>query len=585
MTRKRPEELRSHRWFGVNDLRAFGHRSRLRQLGYDSPDWNGKPVIGIINTWSDINACHGHLRARAEDVKRGILQAGGLPIELPAMSLAEPMVKPSTMLYRNFLAMETEELMRSHPIDGAVLMGGCDKTTPGLVMGAISMGLPAIYVPAGPSLRGNWRGETLGSGSDAWKYWDEKRAGRITEKDWAEIEGGISRSFGTCMVMGTAATMMAIAEALGLALPGASSIPAAEALGLALPGASSIPAVDSSHIRMCAAAGRRIVDMVWEDLTPARILTPASFDNAIRVHMAMGGSTNAIIHLVAMARRAGIALDMKRFDDISREVPVLANVRPSGKYLMEDFYYAGGIRGLMAELRERLDLACLTVTGKPLADSLDGAKVHLRDIIHSLNDPISTAGATAVLTGNLAPRGCVMKPSAADPRLLKHRGPALAFEDYNHMAREIDRDDLAVTPDHVIVLKNAGPKGGPPASCMWRRKATWADRLLSLRPAMRSRSTPMRGASISTSPTKNWRAAAAPGARRRRITSAVTGRCIRPISGRPMRAAILIFCLRGREPRSRRFIEAVMPALVAGIHVFLAAPQQARRRWPGRARP
>jgi dihydroxy-acid dehydratase len=247
------------------------------------------------------------------------------------------------------------------------------------------------------------------------------------------------------MVMGTAATMMAIAEALGLALPGA----------------SSIPAVDSSHIRMCAAAGRRIVDMVWEDLTPARILTPASFDNAIRVHMAMGGSTNAIIHLVAMARRAGIALDMKRFDDISREVPVLANVRPSGKYLMEDFYYAGGIRGLMAELRERLELTCLTVTGKPLADGLDGAKVHRRDVIHSLNDPISTAGATAVLTGNLAPRGCVMKPSAADPRLLKHRGPALAFEDYNHMAREIDRDDLAVTPDHVIVLKNAGPKGGP----------------------------------------------------------------------------------------------------------------------------
>jgi len=445
MTGKRPEDLRSHRWFGVNDLRSFGHRSRLRQFGYDLDDWAGKPVIGIINTWSDINACHGHLRARAEDVKRGVLQAGGLPVELPAMSLAEPMVKPSTMLYRNFLAMETEELLRSHPIDGAVLMGGCDKTTPGLVMGAISMGLPAIYVPAGPSLRGNWRGETLGSGSDAWKYWDEKRAGNITEKDWAEIEGGISRSYGTCMVMGTAATMMAIAEALGLALPGA----------------SSIPAVDSNHMRMCAAAGRRIVDMVWEDLTPARILTPASFDNAIRVHMAMGGSTNAIIHLVAMARRTGIKLDMKRFDDIAREIPVLANVRPSGKYLMEDFYYAGGIRGLMAELRERLDLTCLTVTGKPIADGLDGAKVHLRDIIHSLNDPISIAGATAVLTGNLAPRGCVMKPSAADPRLLKHRGPALAFEDYNHMAREIDRDDLDVTPDHVIVLKNAGPKGGP----------------------------------------------------------------------------------------------------------------------------
>src|SRR3981189_899032 len=345
--RKKPEELRSHRWLGVNDLRSFGHRSRLRQMGYDGPDWAGKPVIGIVNTWSDINACHAHLRARAEDVKRGVLQGGGFPIELPAMSLAEPFVKPSTMLYRNFLAMEAEELLRSHPTDRAVLMGGCDKTTPGLVMGAISMGIPAIYVPAGPMLRGNYRGEYLGSGSDVWKYWMEKRAGNITEEQWNEMEGGIARSFGTCMVMGTAATMMAIAEALGLTLPGASSIPAA----------------DSGHPRICAAAGRRIVDMVWEDLTPARFLTPASFDNAIRVHMAMGGSTNAIIRLVAMARRAGIALDMKRFDDISREIPVLANVRPSGKYLMEDFYYAGGIRALMAELRERLDLTSIPAPG------------------------------------------------------------------------------------------------------------------------------------------------------------------------------------------------------------------------------
>src|ERR1700727_3319836 len=347
---KRPEDLRSYRWLGKNDLRSFGHRSRLQQLGYDRADWPAKPVIGIINTWSEINPCHGHLRRPAEDVKRGIWQAGGFPIELPAMSLAEPFVKPSTMLYRNFLAMECEELLRSHPIDGAVLMGGCDKTTPGLVMGAISMGIPAIYVPAGPMLRGNWRGETLGSGSDAWKYWDEKRAGNITESDWSEIESGISRSFGTCMVMGTAATMMAITEALGLALPGA----------------SSIPAPDANHARMCAAAGRRIVDMVWDDLTPARILTPSGFDNAIRVHMAMGGSTNAIIHLVAMARRAGVALDMKRFDDISREIPVLANVRPSGRYLMEDFYYAGGIRALMAEVSERLDLSCLTVSGGTL---------------------------------------------------------------------------------------------------------------------------------------------------------------------------------------------------------------------------
>ena len=443
--RKKPEELRSHRWLGVNDLRSFGHRSRLRQMGYDGPDWAAKPVIGIVNTWSDINACHAHLRARADDVKRGVLQAGGFPIELPAMSLAEPFVKPSTMLYRNFLAMETEELLRSHPIDGAVLLGGCDKTTPGLIMGAISMGVPAIYVPAGPMLRGNWRGETLGSGSDAWKYWDEKRAGNITESDWNEIEGGISRSYGTCMVMGTAATMMAITEALGLALPGA----------------SSIPAPDASHARMCAAAGRRIVDMVWEDLVPARILSPASFDNAIRVHMAMGGSTNAIIHVIAMARRAGIALDMARFDQISRDIPVLANIRPSGKYLMEDFYYAGGLRALMFELAELLDLACLTVSGQTLGETLQGAQVHLREVIRPLTDPISTAGATAVLTGNLAPRGCVMKPSAADPRLLRHRGPVIAFEDYNHMAREVERDDLEVTPDHVLVLKNAGPKGGP----------------------------------------------------------------------------------------------------------------------------
>jgi dihydroxy-acid dehydratase len=445
MSRKRPEDLRSHRWLGVNDLRAFGHRSRLRQFGYDAADWAGRPVIGIINTWSEINACHAHLRARADDVKRGVLQAGGFPIELPAMSLAEPFVKPSTMLYRNFLAMEAEELLRSHPLDGAVLLGGCDKTTPGLIMGAISMGIPAIYVPAGPMLRGNWRGEYLGSGSDVWKYWTEKRAGRITEEQWSEMESGIARSFGTCMVMGTAATMMAIAEALGLTLPGASSIPAA----------------DSGHPRMCAAAGRRIVDMVWEDLALERILTPAAFDNAIKVHMAMGGSTNAIIHVIAMARRAGVALDIERFDRISREIPVIANVRPSGKYLMEDFFYAGGLRSLMLELKDRLNLSALTVTGKTLGENIAGAEVHLRDVIHPLADPIYPQGATAVLTGNLAPRGCVMKPAAADQRFLKHRGPALAFEDYNHMAREIERDDLAVTADHVLVLKNAGPKGGP----------------------------------------------------------------------------------------------------------------------------
>jgi len=444
-SKKSPEQLRSHRWFGPETLRAFGHRSRLKQFGYDRDDWAGKPVIGIINTWSEINPCHGHLRERAEDVKRGIWQAGGFPIELPAMSLAEPFVKPSTMLYRNLLAMECEELLRSHPIDGAVLLGGCDKTTPGLIMGAISMGLPAIYVPAGPMLRGNWHGRTLGSGSDVWKYWDEKRAGNIGEREWSEIEAGIARSFGACMVMGTAATMMAIAEALGLTLPGA----------------SSIPAPDANHPRMCAAAGRRIVDMVWDDLTPQKILSPAAFDNAIRVHMALGGSTNAIIHVIAMGRRAGVGLDMARFDQISRKVPVIANITPSGKYLMEDFFYAGGLRALMGAMREMLDLSCLTVSGGTLGDNIDGAALHLPDVIHPLDAPLYAEGATAVLTGNLAPRGCVMKPAAADKRFLKHRGRAIAFENYDQMAREVERDDLEVTPDHVLVLKNAGPKGGP----------------------------------------------------------------------------------------------------------------------------
>jgi dihydroxy-acid dehydratase len=444
-TRKRPEELRSHRWLGVQNLRSFGHRSRLRQIGYDPGDWAGRPVIAIINTWSDINPCHAHFKHRAEDIKRGILQAGGFPLELPALSLSEPFVKPSTMLYRNLLAMEVEELLRSHPVDGAVLMGGCDKTTPGLLMGAISMGLPAIFVPAGPMLRGNWRGETLGSGSDVWKYWDEKRAGTITEADWAEIENGIARSYGTCMTMGTAATMMMIAEALGLTLPGASTIPAA----------------DSAHLRMCAAAGRRIVDMVYEDLTPAEVLSPASFDNAITVHMAIGGSTNAIIHVVAMARRAGIALSIERFDQISREIPVLANIRPSGAFLMEDMYYAGGLPALMQTLGSRLRPEALTVSGSTLGETIAGAKVWNADVIRSLDRPIYGEGGTAVLKGNLAPRGCVMKPAAAEPRLRQHRGKALVFRDYNHMAAEIDRDDLEVTPDHVLVLQNSGPKGGP----------------------------------------------------------------------------------------------------------------------------
>ena len=342
MTKKKSADtLRSARWFAPDDLRSFGHRSRMNQIGYDVAEFAGKPVIGIINTWSDFAQCHAHFKTRVEDVKRGVLQAGGFPVELPAISLSESTVKPTTMLYRNFLAMETEELIRSQPVDGVVLMGGCDKTTPGLILGATSAGVPAIFMPAGPMLRGNWHGKTLGSGSDAWKYWDERRAGNISPKDWGEMETGIARSFGVCMTMGTASTMTALADVMGLCLPGTSSIPAA----------------DSNHVRMASACGRRIVDMVWEDLTPDKILTQEAFLNAITVAMAMGCSTNAVIHVLAMARRAGRDIGLEDFDAASRKVPVIANIRPSGdKYLMEDFYYAGGLLGLMSRLKGHLDL-------------------------------------------------------------------------------------------------------------------------------------------------------------------------------------------------------------------------------------
>ncbi|MFC7399157.1 L-arabinonate dehydratase [Chelatococcus sp. GCM10030263] len=446
MTRKTPDQLRSARWFAPDDLRSFGHRSRMNQMGYAAEDYAGKPVIAIINTWSDLNPCHAHFKHRVEDVKRGILQAGGFPVELPAVSLSESKVKPTTMLYRNFLAMETEELIRSHPADGVVLMGGCDKTTPGLLLGATSAGLPAIFVPAGPMLRGNWHGKVLGSGSDAWKYWDERRAGNISERDWHEMEAGIARSYGVCMTMGTAATMTALAEAIGMTLPGASSIPAA----------------DSNHIRMCAEAGRRIVDMVWEDLTPAKIQTEQAFRNAIVVAMAMGCSTNAVIHLVAMARRAGHAISLDDFDAASRKVPVIANIRPSGdRYLMEDFYYAGGLPGLMMRLKSFLDLSQINVSGRTWAECLEGVEVYNDDVIRPLDQAIYQEGALAVLRGNLAPDGCVIKPSAAAPHLLQHVGPALVFDDYPSLKANIDRDDLDVTPDHVIVLRNAGPLGGP----------------------------------------------------------------------------------------------------------------------------
>jgi dihydroxy-acid dehydratase len=443
--RLRPEELRSHRWFGAKDLRAFGHRSRTLQMGYSRADFAGKPVIAILNTWSDINPCHAHFRMRAEEVKRGVWQAGGFPLEMPALALAEPFQKPSTMLYRNLLAMEAEELLRSYPVDGAVLMGGCDKTTPALIMGATSMNLPAIYVPAGPMLRGNWHGEPLGSGTDSWKYWAELRAGNIDERAWQEVEEGIARSYGHCMVMGTASTMTSVAETLGLTLPGAASIPAA----------------DSNHPRMATESGRRIVEMVWEDLKPSDILTPAAFDNAITAIHALSGSTNAIIHLIAMAGRAGIEIRLERFDELARTTPVLANVRPAGKYLMEDFYYAGGLRALLANLGEKLDPRCLTANGKTLGENISGAKAYNADVILSCEKPLAASGGLAVLRGNLAPDGAVIKPTAAEPRLLKHTGAAVVFRDYNDMAARIDDENLEVDANSVIVLQNAGPLGGP----------------------------------------------------------------------------------------------------------------------------
>ena len=445
MARKKPEELRSHRWYGVDDLRAFGHRSRAKQMGYAQEEWAGKPVIAIINTWSDINPCHTHFKQRVEEVKRGIWQAGGFPVEMPAISLSEPFQKPSTMMYRNFLAMETEELLRSYPADAAVLMGGCDKTTPALFMGAASMNIPAIFIPAGTMLRGNWHGRTLGSGSDSWKYWAELRAGTITHKDWEEVEDGIARSPGTCMTMGTAATMMS----------------AAEALGLTLPGYSSIPAPDSNHARMAARTGIRSVEMAWEDLKPSDVLTEKSFENAITTVMAMGGSTNAVVHLVAMAGRLGITLDLERFDEISLKTPFLANIRPSGKYLMEDFYYAGGLRALLGQLKDLLHLDAVTVTGSTLGQDLEGAEIYDEDVIRPRTNPLSKEGGLVVLRGNLAPDGAVIKQSAADPALHRHTGPAVVFEDYNDMNARIDDDNLPVTKDSVIVLKNAGPQGGP----------------------------------------------------------------------------------------------------------------------------
>jgi len=461
-----PEELRSYRWFGPNDMRSFGHRSRARQMGLGPEDWEGKPVIAILNTWSDINPCHLHFKVLAENVRKGILQAGGMPVEIPVLSLAENFMKPTTMLYRNMLAMETEEVLRCHPIDGAVLLGACDKTTPALIMGALSAGYPFIFVPGGPMLRGQWRDQTLGSGTDAFKYWAELRAGKITQEDWCEIEDGIARSHGHCMTMGTASTMTAITETLGLTLPGASSIPAS----------------DARHWRMAAQSGRQIVENVWNDLNPSRFVNKEAFHNAIVADMAIGGSTNAIVHLVAMAGRAGVKLPLEDFDAISRITPRLADLRPAGRFLMEDFYFAGGLPALLNQLLGAptvlsasstntptglsalpalLHGECMTVNGKTLAENISGAEIWNKEVIRTRDNAISEEGGTAVLRGNLCPDGAVIKHSAMEPRFLKHTGPAVVFKDYEDLVARLDDPALPITADSIMVLQSAGPVGAP----------------------------------------------------------------------------------------------------------------------------
>ena len=443
--RKKPEELRSHRWYGAKDMRSFGHRSRTAGMGYHRSDYLGKPVIAIINTWSDINTCHTHFKQRVEEIKRGIWQAGGFPVEMPAMSLSEPMQKPTTMLYRNLLAMETEELLRSYPADGCVLMGGCDKTTPALIMGALSMNLPTMFMPAGPMLRGDYKGKFLGSGSDTWKYWAELRAGNITDADWQEVEDGIARSAGHCMTMGTASTMTS----------------AAEVLGFTLPGAASIPAPDSRHAQMATLTGKAIVEMVWEDVKPTDFLTAASFDNAVTAVLGLGGSTNSIVHLVAMAKRAGINLTIDRFDKLARKTPVIANLRPSGAYLMEDFYYSGGLRAFLAQMGDLIDGSAMQCNGKTLAENIAGAKVYNDDVIRPRSNPLVAKDGLAVLRGNLAPEGAIIKPAAMEPKFYKHQGRAVVFKDYNDMNARLDDPNLDIDENCAIILQSAGPQGAP----------------------------------------------------------------------------------------------------------------------------
>lgn len=448
LVRRDVSALRSQRWYAPQTIRAFAHRQRTQQMGFAREEFLGKPVIGIINTWSDMSACHSHLRERAEAVKRGVWAAGGFPVELPALSMGEVMVKPTTMLYRNFLAMETEELLRQHPIDGVVLLGGCDKSTPALLMGALSMDIPTIFCPAGPMTTGKWHGQVTGAGTHTKKFWDELRLGAITQHDWVELEGAMTRSIGTCNTMGTASTMTSIADAMGFTLPGASSIPAA----------------DCRHPQMASQCGRTIVDMVWYDHKPSSWLTKENFLNGIAAYMALGGSTNAAIHLIAMANRASIALSLTDMEVLARKIPVLANLFPSGKGLMDDFYFAGGLMAQLRKISQFLHLEAKGVTNQSVSDWIENAHCYDDETIRSLNNPViplSQGCALTVLHGNLCPNGAVMKSSAASPQLRHHTGPALVFDTHQQLSDNIDAPELNVTKDTVIILRNAGPVGAP----------------------------------------------------------------------------------------------------------------------------
>lgn len=444
-TEEKFPNLRSRDWFGKRDRWGVGHRAWLRSEGFTERVFEDKPVIGICNSWSELNNCNVHLRTLAEAVKRGVWEAGGFPLEFNTISLGEMLMKPTTMLYRNLMAMEVEESIRSQPLDGVVLLCGCDKTTPAQLMGAASVDVPAIMVPGGPMLSGMWRGQELGSGTDVRKFWEEVRAGRMPEENWCEIESCVSRSSGHCTVMGTASTMASLAEGLGMTLPHG----------------ADIPAVDSRRLMIAETSGRRIVQMVRENLRPSQIMTAAAMENAIRLLMALGGSTNAIVHLVALAGRLGMDLPLSRFDDIAAGTPFIANVKPSGKFLMEEFSYAGGVPAVLKEISPLLHLDAITVTGKTLGENLRRAGCYNRDVIRSLNEPLLAQGGVVVLNGNLAPAGAVIKQSAVSPNLMKHRGRAVVFENNHDLIARIDEPNLNVNENSVMVLKHAGPKGAP----------------------------------------------------------------------------------------------------------------------------